>query len=176
MRIGTKWRKYHKGLSAYKQGLNRVARELIHRYPDTNFIMEKLLFKGKQGRSREFRRRNKNWAYQHLFPQLQSWGYQEGFLCIPVNPKDSSITCPVCGRVDSSNRADSSFHCRGCGYQKHADTVGAMNLMNLLLKSKLGELGPHNWEVSGGLIYRNRAEPVNAKDKNGENAYSDGGE
>ena len=77
LRIKTKWRKYKK-LSANKQQLNRYAKKLITLYPDTNFVVEDLKFKGKRKRSREFRRRNNTWAYKHLANRLEQLLKVEG--------------------------------------------------------------------------------------------------
>lgn len=127
LRIRTKHRKYD-SLSATKQALNRVAKELVVVYPDTNFAVEKLLFKGKEKRSKEFRRRNNNWSYKHLSKQLVSLGHDKGFIVYYVEPTYSSQTCPVCSSINEANRAGNSFCCKQCGYSNHSDTVGAINI------------------------------------------------
>jgi len=127
LRIKTKHRKYE-GLSASKQTLNRVAKELVNVYPDTNFVVEDLLFKGKKKRSREFRRRNNNWAYRHLSIKLVEHGQLEGFRVQYVEPAYSSQTCPICSFVDKANRVGDNFCCKKCEYSNHSDTVGAINL------------------------------------------------
>lgn len=127
LRIRTKHRKYD-GISASKQALNRVAKELTAIYPNTNFAVENLLFKGKKKRSGEFRRRNNNWAYRHLSNRLVEHGHIEGFNVFYVEPAYSSQTCPICSFIDKANRARNSFCCKQCGYTNHADTVGAINI------------------------------------------------
>lgn len=127
LRIRTKHRKYS-GLSASKQALNRVATELVNTYPNTNFAVEDLLFKGKKKRSREFRRRNNNWSYNHLSKRLIDHSSREGFSVIYVEPAYSSQTCPKCGFIDKANRVGDSFNCKQCDYKNHSDTVGAINL------------------------------------------------
>lgn len=128
LRIRTKHRKYT-GLSASKQALNRVAKELITIYPNTDFAVEELLFKGKKKRSKEFRRRNNNWAYKHLSKKLVDHSNREGFSVIYVEPAYSSQTCPICNSINKANRVGDSFCCKQCGYTNHADTVGAINLL-----------------------------------------------
>jgi IS605 OrfB family transposase len=130
LRIRTKHRKYN-GLSASKQSLNRVAKELIDTYPDTNFAVEKLLFKGKKKRSKEFRRRNNNWAYKWLSKRLVDHSNREGFFVYYVESAYSSQTCPLCNSINRANRAGDSFCCDQCGYTNHADTVGAINIAAL---------------------------------------------
>lgn len=128
LRIRTKWRKYD-GLSAYKQGLNREAKKLIGLYPNTDFVVEELLFKGKKKRTRTFRRRNNNWAYMHLAKKLTELGRLEGFKVHQVEAAYSSQTCPVCKGINKANRVGERFNCISCGYNNHADTVGAINIL-----------------------------------------------
>ena len=128
LRIKTKHRKYN-GLSASKQALNRVAKELVDIYPNTDFVVEDLLFKGKKKRSREFRRRNNNWAYKHLSKKLVELGHDKGFIVYHIEPAYSSQTCPICSSINKANRLGEIFRCIECGYTNHADTVGALNLV-----------------------------------------------
>lgn len=49
---------------------------------------------------------------------------------IAVDPRNTSRTCPECGHVAAENRpTQERFHCVGCDYQAHADTVGALNVL-----------------------------------------------
>jgi IS605 OrfB family transposase len=134
LRIRTKHRKYLKKTSPFKQGLNGVANELIKDYKNTDFVMEDLLFKGKKGRSRKFRRNNKNWAYKHLANRLEQHGELEGFKVIKVEPAYTSQTCPKCKYVDKENRSGDRFTCKKCGYSNHADIVGAINILERVSK------------------------------------------
>ncbi|MFC4517744.1 MULTISPECIES: RNA-guided endonuclease InsQ/TnpB family protein [Streptomyces] len=47
---------------------------------------------------------------------------------IPVDPRNTSRTCPECGHVDDENRDGEKFQCTACGYRDHADRVGAWNV------------------------------------------------
>jgi len=129
LRIRTKHRKYKRKLSPFKQKLNYYAKELVSLYPYTDFVVERLLFKGKKGRSKEFRRRNTNWAYNHLSSKLKEIGKLEGFQLIRVNPAYSSQMCPVCGFINKANRQGMWFLCGRCGYKGNSDVVGAINLV-----------------------------------------------
>ena len=129
LRIRTKHRKYLKKISPFKQGLNHVANQLTKDYPSTDFVMEDLLFKGKKKRSKTFRRRNNNWAYKHLANRLVQHGELEGFQVIKVDPAYTSQTCPECKYVDKENREGDRFICKKCGYNNHADIVGAINIL-----------------------------------------------
>lgn len=125
LRIRTKWRSYDE-ISPFKQGLNRVANQLILDYPNHDFAVEKLNFKGKKKRTKLFRRRNNNWAYSHLSNQLTRHGELEGFKVFRVEPEFTSQTCPVCDRI--GKRQYNEFTCE-CGFVGHADVVGAMNIV-----------------------------------------------
>ena len=124
----TKHRTYNKGISAVKQALNRVAKKIVEDHPNCDFAVEELLFKGKKGRSRKFRRKHNRWAYNHLSKQLEWIGIAEGFSVIRVNPKYTSQTCPVCGFISRGNRKNELFKCLQCGFTGHADHVGAINI------------------------------------------------
>ena len=48
---------------------------------------------------------------------------------IPVDPRDTSRTCPGCGHVSVDNRVtQAEFVCVACGYTANADVVGAHNV------------------------------------------------
>ena len=124
----TKHRAYNKGLSAVKQKLNVIVKEIINDHPKCDFAVEQLLFKGKRGRTIGFRRKHGRWAYNHLSNKLEQIGITEGFSVTRVNPKYTSQTCPVCGFISRGNRKNESFKCLQCGFTGHADHVGAINI------------------------------------------------
>jgi putative transposase len=52
-----------------------------------------------------------------------------GRVLIPVDPRDTSRTCPGCGHVCGENRlTQAEFVCVACGCSAHADVVGALNV------------------------------------------------
>jgi putative transposase len=54
-----------------------------------------------------------------------------GRVVIPVNPRNTSRTCPDCRHVSGDNRrTQADFLCVGCGYTANADLVGAINIAN----------------------------------------------
>lgn len=137
LRIRTKWRSYKGRLTPSKQWLNHYAKKLTKLYPDTDFVVEKLLFKGKKGRSKEFRRRNNNWAYAWLSNKLSELGHLKGFEVIKVNPAYSSLECPMCGFTDRTNRVSVEvFQCGQCGFRENADCVGAWNLLGRIVREQ----------------------------------------
>jgi putative transposase len=53
-----------------------------------------------------------------------------GRTTIPVDARNTSRTCPECGYVSGENRLEQAvFRCVACGYTGHADTVGALNVL-----------------------------------------------
>ncbi|MFE3828407.1 RNA-guided endonuclease InsQ/TnpB family protein [Streptomyces sp. NPDC059092] len=48
---------------------------------------------------------------------------------IPVDPRNTSRTCPTCGHVSGENRTtQEKFECTQCGHTANADQVGALNV------------------------------------------------
>jgi putative transposase len=53
-----------------------------------------------------------------------------GGLLLAVPPQHTSQTCPACGHVSKENRqTQAKFLCIDCGYENHADVVGAINVL-----------------------------------------------
>jgi putative transposase len=56
-----------------------------------------------------------------------SW---HGGMLLAVPPHNTSRTCPCCGHVSKDNRqTQAKFLCVDCGYENHADMVGAINVL-----------------------------------------------
>jgi putative transposase len=54
----------------------------------------------------------------------------QGGLLLAVPPHNTSRTCPCCGHVAKENRqTQAQFLCVDCGYENHADVVGAINVL-----------------------------------------------
>jgi len=53
-----------------------------------------------------------------------------GGMLLAVAPHRTSQTCPCCGHVSKDNRqTQAKFLCVDCGYENHADVVGAINVL-----------------------------------------------
>ena len=49
---------------------------------------------------------------------------------VAVPPHNTSRTCPCCGHVSAANRqTQARFRCVECGFEAHADVVGAINIL-----------------------------------------------
>ena len=64
-----------------------------------------------------------------ILNQLAYKAARKGGVVVKVNPAYTSKTCPVCQHIDKSNRESQAvFRCKACGFQDHADRVGATNI------------------------------------------------
>jgi putative transposase len=62
--------------------------------------------------------------------QLQYKLNWAGAVLIAVPPQNTSRTCPCCSHVAAENRTTQErFQCVACGYENHADVVGAINIL-----------------------------------------------
>lgn len=53
-----------------------------------------------------------------------------GRVVIPVNPRNTSRTCPDCGHIAKESRLkQDKFRCVACSFTEHADVVGATNIL-----------------------------------------------
>jgi putative transposase len=53
-----------------------------------------------------------------------------GGILLTVPPHNTSRTCPCCSHVSKDNRkTQAKFECVECGYENHADLVGAINIL-----------------------------------------------
>lgn len=127
MRKRTKWRVYKNGDNPLKQEFNKRAKELLNTYR-CHFAFEKLDLKGKNGRSKKFRRDYKNLPYGYLACRLETLARLEGFQVVKVSPVGTSQTCPVCSFRSKGNRNGDVFKCKNCGFKYHADIVAATNI------------------------------------------------
>ncbi len=58
-----------------------------------------------------------------------------GGMLVPIPPRNTSLTCPVCGSVSKENRESQAvFVCKSCGFSHNADWVGAENVRQRALK------------------------------------------
>jgi IS605 OrfB family transposase len=130
LRIKTKHRNYKDRVTPSKQRLNFYAKHLVSKYPNTDFVVEQLDFKGKRKFGhKESRSLQSKWAYMHLANKLTTIGQLEGFQVYKVNPFNTSRTCPKCSLATKENRKGEVFNCIKCGYHNHADTIGAVNIL-----------------------------------------------
>lgn len=72
--------------------------------------------------------------------QLEYKQVWRGGWVLAVPPQHTSQQCPGCFSISADNRkTQSRFHCIACGYENHADHVGAINILNRGLKMLEGQ-------------------------------------
>ena len=82
---------------------------------------------------------------------------------LAVSPHNTSRTCPGCAHVSKDNRlTQAKFLCVDCGYENHADVVGAINVLER--GHRLSACG----EDGSGLGCKLRAKPASVKQEPAE--------
>ena len=71
-----------------------------------------------------------NWPFDQLKQFITYKTKEQGMAIELIDPSYTSHECPRCHNVSSLNRSGIVFHCRACGYNSHADRVGAINIAN----------------------------------------------
>jgi IS605 OrfB family transposase len=77
---------------------------------------------------KEFRYEHSSWAFRQLQNFVEYKAGEAGIAVIYVDPTHTSQTCPRCNHISRNNRNGLAFRCEKCGYETHADRVGAMNI------------------------------------------------
>src|SRR5262245_59910584 len=111
---------------------HRISKQLVEKATDTKrwIGLEDLTGIRQRTRFRKSQRDNMSkWSFAELRGFIEYKAKLAGVPVIPVDPRDTSRTCPKCGHIDEGNRtARGLFLCRACGHFDHADIVGATNI------------------------------------------------
>jgi transposase len=78
----------------------------------------------------------KSWKYYQLQDFIKYKAKQVGIKTLWVNPRNTSITCPICGNISKENRSTENktkfkcvnTSCNDFDIEKDADVVGATNI------------------------------------------------
>ena len=98
--------------------------------------------------AKEFRYEHSSWAFRQLQGFVEYKAKEAGIARLYVNPEYTSQTCPRCNHISRNNRSGLSFRCEKCGYETHADRVGAMNIehrtrdLRYIFESQGGNVSP----------------------------------
>jgi len=110
---------------------HQVSRQLVN-FAKANGIstirLEKL--SGIRQTARTSRKNEKNlhtWSFYRLAQFIEYKAILEGITVEYVDPRYTSQTCPACGTRNKAN--DRKYKC-GCGFKKHRDMVGAINIIS----------------------------------------------
>lgn len=70
-----------------------------------------------------------NWSFYQLRTFIEYKARRAGIPVIPVDPRNTSRTCPACGCIDKRNRPTQRlFSCISCGFSGPADIIAAGNI------------------------------------------------
>ena len=98
--------------------------------------------------SKEFRYEHSSWAFRQLQGFVEYKAKEAGIAVFYVDPAHTSQTCPRCNHISRNNRSGLTFRCEKCGYETHADRVGAMNIehrtrdLRYIFESQGGSVSP----------------------------------
>jgi len=96
----------------------------------TIFALEDLTkLRVKKRRNTSFRRKLNNWVFSELEHFLRYKAEALVKQVLLVDARYTSQKCSVCGHTYKGNRDGSSFRCRRCGFQLHADLNAARNIV-----------------------------------------------
>jgi len=105
--------------------------------------------KGKKAskKQKKANRKQTSWSFAELQSFIDYKAVLNNSLAIKVDADYTSQSCPHCGHTSRGNRPNKglTFHCENCGFDLHADLVGARNIaMRTLLVRQ-------DWTSTGSL-------------------------
>lgn len=85
--------------------------------------------KGALKQYKSFRKKMASWVHRQATKRIEFKAKVNRVHDVSVDPRDSSRTCPPCGKVAKENRRGEVFRCICCNYMADADYVGAQNIL-----------------------------------------------
>lgn len=109
-----------------------IAKQLVAKAKDTGRGIALEDLKGIRERitvRKAQRRVQHSWAFHQLRSFVEYKALMAGVPVALVDPRNTSRTCPACGRVAKANRPTQAlFRCVSCGFAGPADTIAAENI------------------------------------------------
>lgn len=117
-----------------------LAKDILTAHPHAVVAMEELAHireRVERGSSRKASKRMRGanrvrstWSFAALRAVVTYKAPLHGCAVVVVDPKYTSQQCPQCGHTGKENRPGGGevFRCVACGYENHADVVGAINI------------------------------------------------
>ena len=150
VKFSSNWRKCKERITRLHTKIARIRRDKLHKASTTLsqnhavIVLENLPIKnmtksaqgdadnpGKQVAQKSGLNRailNQGWGMFKTFLEYKQHGL--GGQVIYVDPRYTSQQCPACHHTSKDNRqTQAHFKCVQCGYQEHADKVGAINIL-----------------------------------------------
>ena len=108
-----------------------ISKRLVQKAQDTHrgIALEDLKGIREAPVRRKQRNKHSNWSFFQLRSFIEYKAQKAGIPVCPVDPRNTSCTCPICSCVDKANRRTQSlFSCISCGYSAPADYNAARNI------------------------------------------------
>jgi putative transposase len=122
-------RKISRKENGFGTDTNHCISKNIVNMPYDIFALEDLTSIRVQSRKgKNFNRKLNSWAFYQLAQFIEYKAEALGKSVIYVDPRYSSQKCSKCGDIRKSNRNGSSYHCKACGFQIHADLNASRNI------------------------------------------------
>lgn len=126
-KAGKRRKRFHKYIATE---IDRIVKQLD--LSDTKVLVLENLKKVKHNKRGKFPRKVNRflsfWHYARVIQRLRQRCEEYGVRLEFKSPYKTSQRCPLCGNIDRKNRRAERFICTHCGFEEHADIVGAMNL------------------------------------------------
>jgi IS605 OrfB family transposase len=104
---------------------------------DTHIIMEDLQLNDAKTYSKEVNYMLRRMKIQGIKNDILKYTKEMGIKTTQVNPRYTSIDCPICGNRDKLNRqTQETFKCTKCGHTDNADHNASINIENRFLKAQ----------------------------------------
>jgi putative transposase len=133
---------------ALKQRMDEVAKEFVV-YSGTDLVVVERLSnlnessKLKGRLSQTMRSVIGNWNYAYFIGRIEQQCERNRVSFRTVPAYNTSITCPICGCIDKTNRVGEIFKCRNCNHTDNADINAAKNILNRFVTGKYGSCYKH---------------------------------
>ncbi|MEM4134635.1 MAG: transposase [Candidatus Micrarchaeia archaeon] len=126
-KTGKRRKRFHKFIATE---IDRIVKQID--LSDVKVVCVENLKKVKHNKRGKFSRKINRflsfWHYARVLQRIRQRCEEEGIRLEFKSPYKTSQRCPLCGNIDRKNRRTDRFRCTSCGFEKHADIVGAMNL------------------------------------------------
>jgi IS605 OrfB family transposase len=137
-RVGTKsarrrLSKVRKREANFRRNENhRISKQIVAKAKATGSAIALEDLKGIRGRvpvKKPQRNRHAGWSFLQLRSFVTYKAALAGVQVVPVDPRNTSRTCNMCGHCEKTNRkSQSAFECRRCGHSANADLNAARNI------------------------------------------------
>jgi putative transposase len=114
----------------FVRDVNHCISKQIVGMPYDIIVMEKLNIKRKKEQGKRFNSILNGWSYFQLETFVDYKAKLSGKRVEYVDARYTSQKCSCCGHIDRSNRYQTSFKCKACGFQLHADLNASHNIKN----------------------------------------------